>query len=265
MTHAFYLPLGSGTDDDGPYEDVQPTPWTASVWSDDLQHGSPPAALLTRAIEALVPDGMQVVRIVFDLVGAITLSPGRVRAKVTRPGRRVCQIVAELSEGGRVVGRMSAWVLAVSDTAVVGVDPLAPLPWRDDAPPMDWSDVDWKSPTGYISTIESRAVGEPRDRRRCWLRQPTPLFADETPSPLTRLMATVDTANGIAARVDPRRASFMNVDLTVHLSRQPRGDWIGFDAEQSIGPTGHGVTQAQLHDAKGPIGRVAQSLFVAAW
>ena len=53
---------------------------------------------------------------------------------------------------------------------------------------------------------------------------------------------------------------FPNTDLTVHLFRQPTGDWLGLDTDVSFGPDGIGLTASVLHDERGPIGRAAQTL-----
>jgi acyl-CoA thioesterase len=88
------------------------------------------------------------------------------------------------------------------------------------------------------------------------------VVAGEDPSPLQRLMATTDSANGIASRLDFTRWLFLNTDLTVHLHRKPAGEWIAVDAETAIGPEGAGVCSGVLHDRSGPMGRSSQILTV---
>ncbi|MFN7242916.1 MAG: thioesterase family protein, partial [Dietzia cercidiphylli] len=53
-----------------------------------------------------------------------------------------------------------------------------------------------------------------------------------------------------------------NIDLTAHLFREPRGEWVGFDTRVSFGPGGLGLTSSTLHDESGPIGTLAQTLTV---
>jgi hypothetical protein len=72
----------------------------------------------------------------------------------------------------------------------------------------------------------------------------------------------VDTANGIAVRADPHRWIFPNVDLTVHLYRQPVGAWVGLDSSAIFGPTGQGLTSSVLHDIYGSVGHANQTLTV---
>jgi hypothetical protein len=57
---------------------------------------------------------------------------------------------------------------------------------------------------------------------------------------------------------------FINPDLTLHLQRDAEGEWIGLDAETSIGDDGTGQATARLYDARGSFGLAVQSLFVDA-
>ncbi|MGV9574304.1 hypothetical protein ACWDRX_35110, partial [Streptomyces nigra] len=75
-------------------------------------------------------------------------------------------------------------------------------------------------------------------------------------------LALVDTANGIAVLRPPTEWMFPNVDLTVHLHRQPRGGWTGLDTTVSFGPSGQGLTSTVLHDVDGPVGTAQQILTV---
>lgn len=72
----------------------------------------------------------------------------------------------------------------------------------------------------------------------------------------------MDTANGIAVRRSPREWMFPNVDLTIHLHRQPTGDWVGLDTTVIFGAGGHGLTSTVLHDVLGPVGQASQTLTV---
>ena len=66
--------------------------------------------------------------------------------------------------------------------------------------------------------------------------------------------------NGVAVRARPDAVAFPNTDLTVHVFRQPHGEWLGLDVEVAFGPDGVGMTSAVLHDETGPFGRALQIL-----
>ena len=48
---------------------------TRGPWSRALQHGGPPAALLVRAMEHVVGDGMLLTRLTFDYTRPVPIGP----------------------------------------------------------------------------------------------------------------------------------------------------------------------------------------------
>ena len=109
------------------------TDGTRSNWDPEIQHGSPPLALMTKLIEELAADsGLRVGRLTLDILGAIPVAPVRVRAWVERPGTRISLMAAEMSAqrpdgADRAVARVTAWLLATSDTADAATDRYPPL------------------------------------------------------------------------------------------------------------------------------------------
>ena len=79
---------------------------------------------------------------------------------------------------------------------------------------------------------------------------------------LERLFAVADDANGIGAKLDIRKWTFMNTDLVVHVHRIPEGEWIGIRAETNYGPDGIGTTIGTLFDESGAVGAIQQSVLV---
>ena len=66
-------------------------------------------------------------------------------------------------------------------------------------------------------------------------------------------------------RVDPSEWMFPNIDVSVHLYREPvggPGQWVGFDTLVTLGEQGVGLTATTLHDAHGAVGRCEQILTV---
>ncbi|MDO5710823.1 MAG: thioesterase family protein, partial [Micrococcales bacterium] len=116
---------------------------------------------------------------------------------------------------------------------------------------------------GFISSLEFR-VDPDREpgRGRAWIRPTMRLVQGVDVDPVAAYVGIVDTANGVATRLDPRRWMFPNTDLSVHLYRQPVAGWVGLDTTVSIGDSGVGLTSSRLHDAHGPVGRCEQILTV---
>ena len=77
------------------------TDGTRSNWDPEIQHGSPPLALMTKLIEELAAgSGLRVGRLTLDILGAIPVAPVQVRAWVERPGKRISLMAAEMRRPG---------------------------------------------------------------------------------------------------------------------------------------------------------------------
>lgn len=273
MTDCYYRRLGC----DGEFQVFESTTGTSSNWDVEIQHGSPPLALLTKCIEELAapsggPErsqsgnrpGLRIGRLALDILGAIPVAPVKVRAAVLRPGVRISLVAAEMFPAGpgdspRPVARVTAWLLAPSDTRDAATDRYPPLVEGTSVP----HEHDWQGAPGYLETVSWRtqptADGEPAV---AWLSSLVPLVHGEAPTDLQRLAMVVDSANGVGAVLNPQEFVFMNTDTTVHLHRAPTGDDFGIRARASIGPDGIGATTAELFDRQGFIGTSAQTLLV---
>ena len=236
------------------------TDHTRSNWTAEIQHGSPPLALLTKAVEERLPPGMRIGRLVMDLLGAVPVTEIGVRAWTERPGRRICLMAAEMTDPQeRAVARLSAWALAPSDTSDVA---------RDRFPAIDEGEtaafgLPWNNTAGYLDSVQWRPQhGESAGAAVYWLRPLVGLVDDEPTTALQRLTMVVDSANGIGAALDPGSFVYMNTDTAVHLHRLPAGEDFAVRARGSIGPDGIGVTTAEIFDAQGFIGTSAQTLLV---
>ncbi|OAN27453.1 thioesterase family protein [Mycolicibacterium iranicum] len=249
---------------DGEFDVFESTDGTRSNWDPQIQHGSPPLALLTMAIEKLsAGTGLRVARLTLDILGAIPVTTVRVRAWVDRPGSRISMTAAEMladrPDGTRrAVARVTAWLLAPSDTRDAVTDRYPPLVERDAVAVAHA----WEGAPGYLETISWRRQPDQDGSAVAWLSPLVPLVDSEPTTPLQRLAMVVDSANGIGAALDPQRFMFMNTDTVVHLHRLPRGRDFGLRARGSIGPDGIGATTADLFDRDGFIGTCAQSLLV---
>jgi hypothetical protein len=250
---------------EGDYQVFDSTLGTASNWDQSIQHGSPPLALMTRAVEELsAGSGLRVGRLTMDILGAIPVAPVKVRAWVERPGSRISLMAAEMlatrADGtDRVVARLHAWLLATSDTADAATDRYPPLVEGEAV-----SDSHaWQGAPGYLETVSWRKqVSADGDAAVAWMSSLVPLVDDEPRSDLQRLAMVVDSANGVGAAIDPNEFLFMNTDTTVHLHRAPSGNDFALRARGSIGPDGIGVTTADIFDRRGFIGTSAQALLV---
>jgi hypothetical protein len=250
---------------DGDFQVFDSTDGTRSNWDPEIQHGSPPLALMTKLIEERAGDsGMRIGRVTLDILGAIPVARVRARAWVERPGARISLMAAEMLASRpdgteRAVARVSAWLLATSDTADAATDRYPPLAEGDPVPVPH----SWEGAKGYLETVSWRRQPE-RDAtaNEVWLSPLVPLVDAEPVTDLQRLSMVADSANGAGAALDPEKFMFMNTDTAIHLHRLPVGNDFGLRARGSIGPDGVGVTTAELFDRQGFIGTSAQTLLV---
>jgi hypothetical protein len=249
---------------DGEFQVFESTDGTRSNWDRDIQHGSPPLALMTKLIEELAGEsGLRVGRLTLDILGAIPVKQVRVRAWVERPGSRISMMAAEMlaarPDGAeRAVARVTSWLLAPSDTVDAASDRYPPIVEGESVPmPRNWDT------SGYLRTVSWRTQRTAADQANVvWLSPLVPLVDSEPTTELQRLAMVVDCANGAGAALDPEKFLFMNTDTAVHIHRLPIGNNFAVRSRGSIGPDGIGVTTADVFDRQGFIGTVAQTLLV---
>lgn len=254
---SFYVPQ--------PDDTFEPTTATVGPWDPSLQHGGPPAALLGRAIEALgARADVRVAHFSLDFLGTLALRPMVVKSEMVRPGKRIELVGATATIDGRPVLRASAWRIAVGGDrgARVGVDEAPPaLPERESRDFFEGA-----GSFGYGEANEWRFVEggfRTRGPATVWSRMRVPLVPGEATSPLARVLAMVDSANGVSWEVDLATHTFVPVNLTVSITRAPEGEWVGMRAVTALAGDGVGTTRARLFDARGNVGEAIQSLFVA--
>ena len=255
---AFFEPDGDG---------FRGTAHTGGPWNPTrLMHFGPPAALLGRALESLPTDTpKRVGRITLEVLHPVPITTLHVAAEVVRPGRRVDMVTGVLTDpDGREVVLARAWRLREGDVDVPDAGaPPGPPPAPDTASEKPFFDVD--APVHYGVSVDLRYTGggavEPGPAA-AWMRQRVPLVAGEDPTPLQRVLVVADSGNGISATARPRDLTFVNTDLTLHLVRQPQGEWVHLDARTMLDTAGVGLAESALSDERGRIGRSLQTLFV---
>lgn len=243
------------------------TAHTGGPWDPTrLMHFGPPAALLGRAVTSAPTDTpKRVGRITFEVLHPVPITTLRVAAEVVRPGGRVDMVAAVLTDDdGRELALARAWRIRVGDVDVPAVGaPPGPPPPPESGEELPFFPIPVE--THYANSVELRftsgAVADPGPSA-AWMRPLVPLVAGEQTTPLERLLVVADSGNGLSATDDPRRLTFVNTDLTVHLVREPVGDWVHLDARTMLDPAGMGQAEAALSDEQGRIGRSLQTLYV---
>ncbi|MCW3069199.1 MAG: hypothetical protein JWL67_1824 [Solirubrobacterales bacterium] len=272
--------------------EFMPTEHARGPWDPDALHGGAPAALITAAFERLQPGAdLRIARLGFELLRPIPFAPLSLSTSIVRPGRRVQELACELRSGGQLICRASALrVREVPDELPAGAaTPIAlssadrrpdahagahpgagaapaGMPGPEAGDPVRFALDGTDRPSFAASAMEMRWLDDPwaPGPARVWMRLRHPLLPGEPLTALARLAGTADFGNGVSAVLPFERYVFINADLTIHLQRQPQGEWIGLDARTLLHPGGMGLAEAVLHDVQGPVGRAFQTLVVEA-
>ena len=229
------------------------------------------SALLVRALERCEQrDDTRLSRVVIDLLGGVP-SEGDlwVSSQVQRGGKQIELVSAEMlahgprwaAPAGRPRQRMA--VAAARHRGRRARDGRAAAP-RTEARIRNLKPLDWDR--NYVHSLEWLWLTEPLTPGpgESWINPTVDLVNGETMTPLERLFAVADCANGIGSKLDITKWTFLNTDLAVHVFRVPDGDWIGIRAETSYGPDGIGTTIGTLFDEQGAVGAIQQSVLVRA-
>jgi hypothetical protein len=240
-----------------------PTEHVGGAWRTDEQHVAPALGVMTHVVETdhrrrRPEDPLVVSRLSFDILGVLRMEEVEVSTRLLRRGRTIELVEAVLAQDGRPAVLLRAWLLTAGDTRDAAGTPVPALPAPATMSAWDPTTV-W--PGGFIASVEVRRDQEAPGRARYWVRTGVPLL-DEPASPLASAAGLLDIANGMTVRADPQKVLFPNVDLTAHLVRAPQPGWLGFDTSVTFGADGHGLTSSVVHDERGPVGTLAQTLTV---
>jgi hypothetical protein len=251
---------------DGPL--LVPTILTQGPWDPRAQHGGPVCAVLAWAAEqvpTLAP--MRFARLTFDLVRPAPLEPLRVTTAVRREGKRVQLVEAILLHGEVEVARAVALRVRIGDSDDPGVTDHPRRP--DDRPPRPpQPGLGWyprgraqlfrpEDLPGFLRALElDRVAGEHGQGAPAttWFRLTVPVVEGVETSPVVRLCAAADFTSATASYLDASVWSPVNPDVTVHVLREPVGEWIAVDATSWYARDGIGHSRAGLYDVEGLVG-----------
>jgi hypothetical protein len=240
-----------------------------STWTAAIQHAAPVSALLVRALERCAQrDDTRLSRVVIDLLGAVPAEGDLwVRSQLDRGGKQIELVSAEMLALGpdgqpRTVARASGWRLQQLGTDALAYAAAPVLRPRTEAHSRNLKARGWDR--NYVHSLDWLWLTErlTKGPGESWLKPEVDLVNGEDMTPLERLFAVADCANGIGSKLDITKWTFLNTDLAVHVFRIPEGEWIGIRADTSYGPDGIGTTVGTLFDEQGAIGAIQQSVLV---
>ena len=262
LVSSFFTPVDP---DGGAWE---ATAACAGPWSEQMQHGGPPSALLVRQAEfqaRATRDDLASYRVAVDFLGPVPVGPVEVRARVVRSGRSVVLVDSELAwPGGPACTRAPGWSAPRWPSprpAVTGDDPPMPGP-HETRPWATWDfpyaqHMEWRPVVGAAATRAGRSVGAAAHPAGP---------ADVDNSPMTGLQRAVllgDSGSGVSSELVWDEWAFLNIDLDLHLLRQPVSEWLHARCPDPARGRRHRPGHSTLRDEAGVVGTGNQTLVIS--
>ncbi|MET0138341.1 MAG: thioesterase family protein [Sphingobium sp.] len=237
-----------------------PTRLARSPWEKGKQNGVSLGGLATHPAEAVpTPVPMATARLTIDILGAAPHGPTDGRTRVVREGKRLQLIEAELLVEGRVAARAAVLRVRIEETPRFAEQRSYPAPAA--AAPAGF--MDSRAFGGTMETrVASGTLGE-TGPKTLWVRFGHQHVAGVPLSPLVRTASIADFGGGLGTMLDRDRWTSANVDISVHLVREPVGEWILCDASTASDGNGFARSDMVLADEQGAFARAHQILFVA--
>jgi hypothetical protein len=242
----------------------EPSEAVIGPWSPELQHGGPPCALLTHALRTYPMSGnFKLARLTIEFMGPVPVKPCETRIEKIRGGKQVELLRGEYLSGGKVILVAHAWRLKTESGITEAVADSFELPefpgpqaqrFFPGHPNFPYGDaMEWRFTEGGFDSMGPATV---------WTRARIPLIDGQDTDGLDALILMIDSANGVSNELDILKWTFVPVDLTIGLYRQPVGPWVGMSARTTLGIEGIGQTTTTAFDKTGKVGQSIHTLFV---
>jgi hypothetical protein len=226
-------------------------PHASSPWSEAMVGGRALSGLVAWGAERdHGEDGWQPARFTVDMFRPAPIAPLVVTSRRLRDGAQVraCDVFVHHEE--KLISRGTALFIR-----------------RGSEPPgRVWAPPGWDGPMPDALPEEPRldarfSLGEVRQvtpmdaptKRLAWLREDRDLVDGINSSPFVRLAGMADYTHPFTNLSDVG-LGYINADLTMYLSRMPRGEWVGFESIAHTSADGITVGGVAMHDREGAIG-----------
>ena len=248
-------------------EILHPTSLCRGPWDADSCHAGPPNGAIARAAEQALP-GLRLVRLTTEIMKPIPMAGFTLTATVTKPGRTVATSRIELRDLDEELIAVSHSAHLASRTRQPDIPTISidPIPLEASTPGPFVLDASHHGSVGFIDGVETRypdGHDNSTGPTSIWLRT-VPIFTNAPASGFQQICPLADCGNAISRNGEPLDFGFMNTDLSIHLHREPIGEWFRSEATSHWSPDGIGMADALLYDEQGPVGRAVQSLVISA-
>ena len=229
----------------------EPTPSAAGYWGEGLLSGPAVAGLAARALERRygTPE-LQPARFTIDLFKPARQMPTRIQTRLVRDGRRARYAECDILQGDWIVAKATLVQYRRSQAPQgQGWTPPAatftpPEGAAGDVVFVGSDDAGW-SPMGEQHQNPSR--------KRAYYRGLEVVEGEEA-SPFVRSVIVGEAAANLVAHLGTAGIGYINGDLTVAISRLPRSEFIGVQADSQWAEDGISVGSATMFDDDGPFG-----------
>ncbi len=246
------------------------SPLTGGPWNPSHQHGGAVAGLLTRAMNKMEsPVPMRLSRITVEMFRGVPVAELRIETRVLRAGRRIQSVEANLFDAqsetqvARATGLRIRQEEALAHIATTEtIDPQLGKPPTQIPPRLMMEG--FGNPDGFVNAAEFSREDEPENGSpsNLWARLKCRLMQNEPLEPIVQLATLADFASGTGNHLDYTKYTSINPDLSIHVIREPRSDWIGIRGISRRAEDGIGQSIATLHDLEGPVATVQACLLL---
>ncbi|OBB91985.1 acyl-CoA thioesterase domain-containing protein [Mycolicibacterium peregrinum] len=228
----------------------QPTRFAQSHWGQDHLNGPALVGLAARALESAfgLPEFLPA-RLTVDLFKAARGLPTTTKVALIRDGRRVRNSECELVQDGVTVARATLVQYRLSEPprgeewiSTAGFEPPAVL------------DGDRTTYMGSDAGGWSRAIADHQNAsRKRFMNRTITVVQGHPNSPFVRAAMAAE-GTSLVTNLGTAGVGYINGDLTVALSRLPRDEWIGVEADSHRAADGIAVGASTLYDSAGSFG-----------
>lgn len=228
-------------------------------------HGGAVAALSIGEMEAMAAEKGWGALVSANLYLLRPLPLDGIASRMTpvREGGRIAVIENELWAGGKLQAKASACF-----QQPLSIEGLPGTPERQVFEPETFPA--WERPAffkasntnqGFLDLVDIRDTQHEDGMRAKWFRLKRGFHSAPTPFSAAMAVADVSTLFTVTdAGAKPNAGGWPNADLSFHLARQPKGEWIGVAQRGAWHGDGRGMTESEIFDAYGRIGRSCQSV-----
>lgn len=228
----------------------EPTPMAGGHWGESLISGPAVAGLAAFALERdFGQPGFLPARFTVDLIKPARQVPTRVQTRLIRDGRRVRYAECDVIQGDWIVARATTVQYRQSE-APAGQEWT---PQTDFTAPQSISGDQLAVGSDTASWGELGADQQNTSRKRAYYRG-ADVVAGHPVSPFVRAAIVAEAAANMVINLGTAGIGYINGDITVALSRLPRGEYIGVQGDTRSAAGGVAVGTATLFDSAGPIG-----------